>query len=138
MVCCNANCGAQVFRRQIMKTIAIFSLIVGGLLLIGFRTQAQSHTVPEADRDWIDSMAVQYRSDYREAVLKMDSAALGRLYKRLEAMIVDNCKIQDRTKRSDIDDAVIFYAREHQAFRLKKRLYAEEKKEARTDFSIVF
>lgn len=110
-----------------MRTITIILLILGTLLLSGSASPAQSNAIREDDRAWIDSLAVQYRSNYMKANLAVDSAALVALYMEL-AVMLSNCDLEYQADRSEIDEAVAFYARQQQAFIFKKKLYEVEKR----------
>ena len=118
-----------------MKTLLLsLLLIISALLLIGSSCHAQSK---DANRDWIDSLAVKYRTDFIKSAILRDQTTLDSIATRLYVLIFDLQK-HGKPEQATINTlvkAVRQYDDERQAQQLRKAAYKEEMRCARTNFS---
>lgn len=118
-----------------MKTLLLpLLLIISGLLLIGSTCHAQPK---DSDRDWIDSLAVKYRTDFIKSAMLRDQAMLDSIEASVYALIfnLQNGGKLDQTTIDTLVKAVRQYDDERQAQQLRRLAYKEEMRSARTDFS---
>jgi hypothetical protein len=118
-----------------MKTLLLSILLIGSaMLLIGFKCEAQSN---DADRDWIDSLAVQYRNAYIKSAISSDQADLDTLGMQVDTLIFDlkqdneNCS---RQGRDELINSIIQYEDARRALVLRKHVYEREMQLARRNF----
>lgn len=118
-----------------MKTLLLSILLIGSaMLLIGFKCDAQSN---DADRDWIDSLAVQYRNEYIKSAISSDQADLDTLGMQVDTLIFnlkqdnENCS---RQGRDELINSIIQYEDARRALVLRKHVYEREMQLARTNF----
>ena len=104
------------------------------MLVIGFKCEAQSN---DADRDWIDSLAVQYRNAYIKSAISSDQADLDTLGMQVDTLIFNLKKDNKNYSRQATDElinAIIQYGDARRAQELRKHAYEKEMQLARTNF----
>jgi hypothetical protein len=114
-----------------MKTFLISMLMIfSALLLIGFNCRAQSN---ESGRDWIDSLAVKYRTDFIENAMLRDQAVLNGLVTRLDVLYRlqtrDHCK-----NNAPLNAAIRKYEDEKRKQFIRTSAYKRELRSVRTNF----
>lgn len=116
-----------------MKTLLLsILLIASAMLLIGFKCDAQSN----ADHDWIDSLAVQYRNAFIKSAISSDQADLDTLSMQVDKLIF-NLKQRNNHSRQASDElirSIIQYEDARRALLLRKHVYEKEMRLTRTNF----
>lgn len=119
-----------------MKTIGIIILVVGAFLLIGLKGIAQIKKPTPADRDWIDSLAVLYRTDYIQGALISDQHTLDKMELKIDSL---SAKANEGsavrcTSTEELEQAHRNYFHEQKDQQVRRRAYYEEMRAMRTDF----